>query len=289
MIRERDFVSAVVETIQRAETRLPKDVVGVLKKKIKMETHGPAKLQMELMLKNLEVAERRGRPICQDTGTFTFFVRIGSGLHLGFDLQKSLRKAVAEATEKVPLRPNVVDPLTGKPMKSNTGPGQPVVHVELSEGKGLQIDLLVRGSGAENCGRVFMLGPTEGAEGIKRAVLNAVAEAGGKPCPPTVVGVGIGGTCETACISAKRALLRSLNISNPDPVLRKLEREIEKSANRLNVGCMGLGGKTTVLGVCAEKTARHTASLPVAVAFQCWAARRAKAKLAGDKLKVVEP
>jgi len=237
----------------------------------------------------LKVAKKMDVPICQDTGTFTFFVQIGRKLQLNFDLRDVLTRAVTEATLKVPLRTNVVDPITRKPMKSNTGEGQPNIHIELVEGNEFQIDLLVRGSGAENCGRLFMLGPTAGSDGVKQAVLTTLREAGGKPCPPTIVGVGIGGTMETACVGAKRALLRSLKKPNSDPALAKLERKIELAANRLDIGPMGLGGRTTVLGVRIEKATSHTASLPVAVAFQCWAARRASAKLVNGEPRLVEP
>lgn len=289
MLTEAVLRKTVVEMLRRAETTLPGDVVRALKQALGRERDSIAKLQFELMLKNLEVAKKFGVPICQDTGTFTFFVRFGRKLRLNFDLRGVLDKAVVEATRKVPLRTNVVDPITRKPIKSNTGKEQPAIHLELTGGKEFQIDLLVRGSGSENCGRLFMLGPTEGIQGIERAVLTTLDEAGGKPCPPTIVGIGVGGSMETACIEAKRALLRSLNKPSPNPTLAKLERQIELAANRLNIGAMGLGGKTTVLGVRVEKAACHTASLPVAVALQCWVARRASAKLVNNRLKLVEP
>lgn len=289
MLTGAELRKTVVEMLRRAETILPGDVVHALKQALRLERDPIAKLQLELMLKNLEIAKKFSAPICQDTGTLTFFVRLGRKLQLNFDLRGALSKAVAEATQKVPLRANVVDPITRRPTRLNVGKEQPTIHLELTEGKNFQIDLLVRGSGAENCGRLFMLGPVEGPQGIERAVLATLTEAGGKPCPPTIVGVGIGGSMETASIEAKRALLRPLSQPNSDPVLAKLERRIELAANRLNIGPMGLGGKTTVMGVRIEKAACHTASLPVAVALQCWAARRASAKLVNNRLKLVEP
>jgi fumarate hydratase subunit alpha len=289
MLDEDGFVAAVVEMIRRAETCLPKDVVRALKKMEKTEGSRTAKFQYSLMLKNLMVARRRGYPICQDTGTLTFFVRMGRKLRLDFNLYEALRRAVSIATTEVPLRINVVDPIHRTPMKTNTGAGQPAVHCEMVGGEELTIDLLVRGSGAENCGKFSMLTPTEGLEGIERMVLETIAQAGGKPCPPTIVGVGIGGFMETACIMAKHALTRPLGTLNPDPDLRRLERKIELAANGLDIGPMGLGGATTVLGVHIEKAACHTASLPVAVALQCWAARRARAVLKGGSLRLVEP
>ncbi|HID60938.1 MAG TPA: fumarate hydratase [Hadesarchaea archaeon] len=289
MLTEDGLYRVVLEMLHRAEITLPGDVTRALKRALNRGRNPIAKLQLELMLKNLKVAKKMDVPICQDTGTFTFFVQIGRKLQLNFDLRDVLTRAVTEATLKVPLRTNVVDPITRKPMKSNTGEGQPNIHIELVEGNEFQIDLLVRGSGAENCGRLFMLGPTAGSDGVKQAVLTTLREAGGKPCPPTIVGVGIGGTMETACVGAKRALLRSLKKPNSDPALAKLERKIELAANRLDIGPMGLGGRTTVLGVRIEKATSHTASLPVAVAFQCWAARRASAKLVNGEPRLVEP
>ncbi|HDI13003.1 MAG TPA: fumarate hydratase [Hadesarchaea archaeon] len=287
MLTEREVYQTAIEMLHRAETTLPKDVTRALRRALRTEQNPISKLQLELMFKNLEIARKLDAPICQDTGTFTFFVRIGRKLILNFDLREVITRAVAEATKKIPLRVNVVDPITRKPMSSNTGKEQPTIHIELTDGNEFQMDLLVRGSGAENCGRLFMLGPTEGLNGIKQAVIATLNEAGGKPCPPTIVGVGIGGSMETACLEAKRALLRPLDKKNPDPILAKLEREIEVAANRLNIGAAGLGGKNTVLGVKIEKAASHTASLAVAIAMQCWVARRASAKLVNGKLRLV--
>ncbi|MDI6642809.1 MAG: fumarate hydratase [Candidatus Hodarchaeaceae archaeon] len=289
MLKKADFRDVVVEMLRRAETNLPDDVLRVLRRSGKRERSPIAKLHFELMMKNLELAKKFWAPICQDTGTFTFFVQFGRGLKLNFDLEKTIGEAVALATREVPLRPSVVDPITRKPAKPNTGRGQPAVHIELVGGKRLQVDLLVKGAGTENWGRLFMLRPVEGPRAIERAVLLTLTEAWGRPCPPTVVGVGVGGSMETAPLLAKRALLRPLDRQNPDPTLAKLERQIERAANRTGIGPMGLGGETTVLRVLIERAVCHAASLPVAIALQCWPARRAKAKLVGGRLKVVEP
>ncbi len=288
MLAGAELRKTAVEMIHRAETALPDDVVRALRRASERERDPIAKLQFSQMLKNLELAKKIKSPICQDTGTFTFFVQLGRKLRLNFNLEKVLGEAVARATREVPLRANVADPLTRKPMRSNTGRSQPAVHIELVEGKKFQVELLVKGAGTENWGRLFMLRPAEGQRAIERAVLLTLTEAGGRPCPPTVVGVGVGGSMETAPLLAKRALLRPLNRQNPDPTLAKLERQIERAANRTGIGPMGLGGETTVLRVLIEKAACHTASLPVAIALQCWPARRSAAKLIGNKLKVVK-
>jgi fumarate hydratase subunit alpha len=289
MLAKENLRDVVVEMIRRAETTLPADVVNALRRHMKHEQGTIPKLQFELMLKNLELAKKLSAPICQDTGTLTFFILLGQDLKLSFNLEEAITEAVSIATQEVPLRASVVDPLTRQPEKSNTGKKQPATHIELVEGKNLQIDLLVKGAGSENCGRLFMMRPNEGIQGIERAVVLTLTEAWGRPCPPVIVGIGVGGSMETAPMLAKHALLRPLDEPNPDKTLAGLEHKIERAANRLKIGPMGLGGKTTVLDVHIEKAACHTASLPVAIALQCWPARRAKAKLVGGKLKVVEP
>lgn len=289
MLTEAKFRAAIVEMLCRAETKLPKEVVKALEQCKIREQNLIAKLQFDCMLKNLELARKLGVPICQDTGTFTFFIRLGSELKLNFDLKKALDKAVAQATREVPLRANIVYPFTRKNTGTNVGIGQPSVHLELVPGKNLLVDLLVKGAGAENWSRFFMLKPADGERAIERAVLLTLVEAGGQPCPPTIVGVGVGGSAEITPTLAKRALLRPLDRPNPDRRLAKLERRIMQAANGLDIGPMGLGGRTTVLGVHVEKAACHTASLPVAVALQCWVARRARARLINGRLHVEVP
>ena len=288
MLSKSGFQNTVVEMLSRAATTLPRDVVQALELCRKREKNRIARLQFDCMLKNLELAKKSRAPICQDTGIPIFFVKLGSGLRLNFDLRRALADAVRDATKKIPLRANVVDPLSRKNTGANVGEGQPIVHLELVP-KGLQIDLLIKGAGAENCSRLFMLKPTAGEEAIKRAVLLTVEEAGGQPCPPTIVGVGVGGSAEIACLLAKKALLRPLGSKNSDKKLARMERELTDDANGLGIGPMGLSGRTTVLGVRIAKAACHTASLPVAVNLQCWAARRASARLVGDKLRVEVP
>ncbi len=289
MVTETNFRDAVVEMLTRAETELPSDVLGALRKAAKRERGKIARINYEAMLKNLELAKNLRVPICQDTGTFTFFIKLGRELRLPFDIEGATAEAVETATRKLPLRANVVDPLTRQASKTNTGKEQPAVHLQLAEGRGLEIDLLVKGAGTENCTRLLMARPADGPRAVTEAVVKLLAETRGKPCPPNIVGIGIGGSADTAIIMAKRALLRPLNRANPDRELAKLEGDIEAAANELGTGPMGLGGGTTVLKVLIEKASCHTASLPISVALQCWPARRAKARIVGGKLKVVEP
>jgi fumarate hydratase subunit alpha len=183
----------------------------------------------------------------------------------------------------------VVHPLTRKPLTGEALPLQPAIHLEHARGSELEVDLLVKGSGTENFSRLFMLPPNAGPDGVRQALLWTLTKAGGKICPPVIVGLGIGGSSEVAPLLAKRALLRPLNRKNPEAELARLEKELEVSSNALGIGPMGLGGRSTVLRVLIEHTACHTASLPVAVSFQCWPARRAKAELLRGKLRVVVP
>jgi len=288
MLSETEFRGTIVEMLRRAATTLPKDVIEALERSRRRERDKVAILQFECMLKNLELARKLSAPICQDTGIPIFFIKLGNDLKLDFDLIAGLRKAVRGATRSIPLRANLVDPLSRVNTKTNLGGGMPAVHIELVRGKRLEIDLLVKGAGAENWSRLYMLRPSEG-ELIERAVLLTIGEAGGQPCPPTIVGVGIGGSAEVACLLAKKALLRPLDEPNKDRQLARLEHRFTRAANELGVGPMGLGGKTTVLSVHIEKASCHTASLPVAINLQCWAARRASAKLVGDRMRVEVP
>jgi fumarate hydratase subunit alpha len=288
MLSETEFRGTIVEMLRRAATTLPKDVIEALDRCRRRERDKVAILQFECMLKNLELARKLSAPICQDTGIPIFFIKLGDNLKIDFNPIAELRKAVKDATLSIPLRANLVDPLSRVNTKTNVGDGMPAVHIDLVSGKRLQIDLLVKGAGAENWSRLYMLRPSEG-ELIERAVLLTIGEAGGQPCPPTLVGVGIGGSSEVACLLAKKALLRPLEEPNKDRQLARLEHRFTRAANELGIGPMGLGGKTTVLGVHIEKASCHTASLPVAINLQCWAARRASAKFVGDRMRVEVP
>lgn len=287
MVTETEFRKTIVEMIRRAETTVPDDVFRALKSCMRRERKKSARLQIELTLKNLDLAREMKVPLCQDTGTFAFFIKWGG--KLDFDINRALKRAVSQATREVPLRASAVEPITRKPFATNVGPLQPSVHFELAENPGVEINLLVKGAGSENFSRLFMFKPTTGKDALYQAVLSTLSEAGGKICPPVTVGLGVGGNAEVAVMLAKKALLRPLGKKNPDRALARLERELENTANALGIGPMGLGGRCTVLGVHIESAACHTASLPVAVAFQCWPARRAKAKFIGGKLKVIEP
>ncbi|KXB04513.1 hypothetical protein AKJ48_02325 [candidate division MSBL1 archaeon SCGC-AAA261O19] len=289
MIAKENFLDNIEEMLKLAATRLPSDVVKALEECKKSEDNPIAIQQFESILENLEIAEREERPICQDTGIPIFFVKLGSEIDLDFDLNSVLKEAVRNATESVPLRPNVVDPLTRENPGDNTGENQPIIHLEIMPGEDLEIDLMLKGAGSENWSKLFTLKPTSTSEDVKEIILKTIEEAGGQPCPPTIVGVGIGGSADAASLLAKRALLRPLDEENEDEALAKLEKKITENANKLGVGPMGLGGKNTVLGVKIAKAGCHTASLPLAVNLQCWAARRSQARLVDDELEIEVP
>lgn len=276
--------NAVVQAITRASIYLPPDVKSALEKAYETEENEGAKAQLRAMLRNLELAEELKRPICQDTGLIVYYVSIGYdfGISPGV-IERALVSATRRATLEVPLRPNTVNPLTGENPGDNTGKNVPVIHWEFVKGDSLKIVVVPKGGGSEYVTVLRMIPPGLGLKGVKRVVIDAVLEAGAKPCPPTIVGVGLGGGVDVAVHLAKKAAcVRKLGTVNPNPTLAKLERELYGEVNSLGIGPQGLGGKTTVLGVHIDYSYRHPASYPVAVVFQCWATRRATVTIRKD-------
>lgn len=281
-MREKDLKKGLVGAIRKAATILPADVVSALKRAQDRETSALAKGQLEAILRNIEIAAEASIPMCQDTGVQTFFVEAGvESPYLG-RLAPLIAEAVAEATESVPLRPNTVNPFTGENPGNNLGRFMPFIHWELVEGDSIEITLLPKGGGSENMSALKMLAPGLGLKGIKKAVVNHVIACEGKPCPPTIVGVGIGGGADIAMKLAKKAILREVGSHHPDKAVAALEEELLELVNSTGVGPMGVGGKTTALSVQVEYAYRHPASLPLGILIQCWADRRAKVRLAAD-------
>ncbi len=268
--------------IKQAVVYLPDDVKAALHKAYAEETSATGKTQLKTILDNIALAEKLKAPICQDTGTITFYVKAGAEAANLDSVEEALVKATREATVAVPLRPNAVDPFTNKNSGDNTGRLIPQVHWGIVRGKDLELTVLAKGGGSENVSALGMLVPGEGLKGLKRFVVDAVVQAGAQPCPPTILGVGVGGGADVALSFAKRALLKPLDEANEEPEIARLEQELLEAANMTGIGPMGLGGKTTVLGVHVDYAFRHPASFPVAVAFNCWAARRASARIRAD-------
>ncbi|MEM2272923.1 MAG: fumarate hydratase [Candidatus Bathyarchaeia archaeon] len=279
---EKRVEEVAFNLIRQAVIYLPEDVKASLKRAYDEETSEAAKTQLKAILDNIELAEKYKAPVCQDTGTILFYVTAGAEAS-GLDkIEAALVNATRRATKEVPLRPNAVDPFTQKNSGDNTGRLIPYINWEIVPGDALEITVMPKGGGSENMCIAKTIPPGEGMNGVKKFVIEAIVEAGAQPCPPTIVGVGIGGGVDVAIKLAKKALLRPLNMPNPNPELSKLEKELYETANKLGIGPMGLGGKATVLGVHIDYAFRHPASFPVAVAFNCWAARKASAKIYAD-------
>lgn len=268
-------VDSVVDILRKAQTSLPQDVVDALKKARAQESSQLAREQLDAILRNIEIASEKQIPICQDTGILIFFVDIGRDLKLDFDIGAAITKGVELATECIPLRPNAVDPLTRHNPGTNIGEGIPDIKYELVEGRQLKITVAPKGAGSENMSMIKMLNPTE-VDRIPELIIETVLNAGGRPCPPVILGVGIGGSFDKAARLAKLALLE------PTDNMDGFERGILHDINTLGIGPMGLGGDTTALALHIKKAYCHTASLPVAINIQCWANRHASVTL-GDK------
>lgn len=274
MIDSEKVIKGLVQLIKKAENELPSDVVTALEKAYEVES-GIARIQIQNILRNIEIAKKTKRPLCQDTGVQTFFVEIGKQYPYAGSIKDLLLDAVKIATNEIPLRPNTFDPLTRKNHKDNIGDYIPAITWDFHDGDMVKITAVPKGGGSENMSKLVMLKPGLGLTGVKDFIVKEMIKAGGNPCPPTVVGVGIGGGADLAMKLGKIALLRPVGHRHPDPKVAAIEIELIDRINKSGIGPMGLGGKTTVLDVHIEKAPRHPASLPVGLVVQCWADRRA--------------
>jgi fumarate hydratase subunit alpha/L(+)-tartrate dehydratase alpha subunit len=278
-----DTVYAVVEeaakqTYIRALKILPPDLKKALLRAQAAETDPTGKGFLDIMVENIGVAERDENLVCQDTGTVVFWLEVGEQCPLNLALvTAAIKKGTERATLEHPLRPNAVHPVTRQNTLTNTGRHLPAMHYEFVPGGDLKLNCLPKGSGSENMSFLRMFIPADGVSAVKRFVLECIVDAGPKPCPPTIVGVGLGGTADLCAALAKKAVLRPLGTHSDDPVIAAIEDELYAAANQLGIGPMGLGGDTTVLGVHIEYAHTHITQNPVAVNLQCWAARRSSA------------
>jgi len=228
--------------------------------------------------------------MCQDTGIPLFFVKLGNGNYGVTEIEKGIILGTQQATKDVPLRPNVVHPLTRKNSGNNTGIHMPYINYTFHKEPYIELSVMMKGAGSENMSALEMLTPGQGKKGIKNFIVDTLVKAGSNPCPPVVLGIGIGGSADISMKLAKEALLRPVGKNHSEPEIAQLENELLTELNELGIGTMGLGGKVTVLGVNIEYAYCHTASLPVAVNVQCWADRRATARIySDDKVEIVEP
>ena len=254
-----------------ANCDLGESFIDILRKKIKEEKSNIGKNVLEQIVENDEIAKTERAPMCQDTGLVVCFVELGYDVHIEGDLYEAINQGVREAYKEGFFRKSVVKhPLDRVNTQDNT---PAITHVKLVEGDQIKITLAPKGGGSENMSLVKMLTPAEGIEGIKKLVLHTIFYAGGKPCPPLIVGIGIGGNLEKSALIAKEAILREVDDINPDPILAQLEKEILDEINKLGVGPMGFGGSTTALAVKINVHPCHIASLPVAINLQCHASR----------------
>lgn len=273
MITQEQIEETICKLYKEAVIRLPSDVKKALENAYSKEKSDIGKLNLEAILENIEAADEMGIPMCQDTGLPIVFVKLGN-VEVE-NLYEGIRKGVERATNTIPLRPNVVDPLSRINTGNNVGLGIPQVDIQLIEEDHLELTVFPKGFGSENNNALKMGLPGDGIEGIKDFVLNTVIKAGGKPCPPIVVGVGIGGSSDLVMKLAKKALLREVGVLHPEERIAMLEKEILEQINATGIGPMGLGGNTTALDVKIEYADTHTAGLPVGVCIQCWADRHA--------------
>lgn len=278
----RNIDAKVIEdTVARlcieANLRLPPDVINAIERAEKAEPWDGAKHILSLLGDNVRIASEKTLPVCQDTGMACVFVELGQDVHIEGDFEQAVNNGVRRGYGEGYLRKSVVcDPLR----RVNTGDNTPaLVTVKLTRGDKMRITVMPKGFGSENMSALKMLKPADGVEGVRNFVLDTVEKAGANPCPPIIVGVGIGGSFDKAACLAKHALLRPVNEPNPDEYYAALERELLDKINALGIGPQGFGGNTTALAVLIEAMPTHVAGLPVAVNISCHATRRASASL----------
>jgi len=265
------IIRAVKESVIRANLELGQDVLDAFQQGLESEESPVGKEILGRLIENARIAKEERIPICQDTGLAVIFAELGQEVSIsGGDFNKAIEEGVRQGYEEGYLRKSVCHPFTRK----NTGDNTPIiVHLDLVPGDALKLWVVPKGGGSENMSRLFMLPPSAGWPGIKERVVQTVVEAGPNPCPPTIVGVGIGGNFERCALLAKKALLRPLGSRNPDHSLQQMEEELLFEINKTGVGPQGLGGRVTSLGVHLLMMDCHIASLPLAVNIQCHASR----------------
>jgi len=283
----RNLKANLLELIRRTSAELPDDVFRAVDVGAESELAGTTgAYAMDIITKNIDLAKRKSQPLCQDTGSILFFVKVP----LGFDqmaFEAAAKAAVGEATAQGYLRQNSVDSVTGKNSGNNLGPGSPTIHFHQYRGTRLEVRLVLKGGGCENVGAQYSLpdtriGANRDLDGVRKVILDAVVQAQGKGCSPGILGVCVGGDRATGYLHSKEQLLRTLDDVSPDPPLAALERDIVETANKLGIGPMGFGGKTTLLGCKIGALNRLPASFFVSISYMCWAYRRQGVLLNGE-------
>ncbi|HFQ9349306.1 TPA: fumarate hydratase [Clostridioides difficile] len=273
-IKSEQIVEQVKKLCIEASLYLGEDVLSCIKEKAKSEKSEVGKNILNILVENAEIAKEKNIPICQDTGMAVFFVEIGQEVLIeGDTLTDAINEGVRQGYEEGYLRKSVVSPINRVNTKDNT---PAVIHYDMVKGDKIKIEFAAKGFGSENMSKMKMLKPSDGLEGIKKFIIDTVSEAGPNPCPPMVIGVGIGGTVDKCAQIAKKALFRELDEFNKDENIAKLESELLTAINKLGIGPQGLGGTTTALGLNIETFPTHIAGLPVVVNINCHASRHKK-------------
>jgi fumarate hydratase class I len=280
---------SILTLIKNTSARLPRDVEAALRKAYEKELKGSnAKSMLSDILTNIDIAKKSSIPICQDTGTANFFVTHPKNISTNY-IKSEIIKAMKAAVKAGYLRPNTVDPITGKNTGHGTGDGNPNVYFSETRGSNIKISLMLKGGGSENVSAQYSLpdsklGAYRDMTGVKKCIVDAIFKAQGKGCAPGIIGVGIGGDRAGSYMVAKKQLLRNLTDTNKEHSLRKMELELFRKLNKLEIGPMGVGGKTTVLGVKVGTLHRVPASFFVSVAYMCWALRRGSVTIKASEI-----
>lgn len=276
-INAKEVTETVSRLCQEANFFLPVDVLDALKKGRDTEESPLSKQTLDQILENAQMAADEQIAICQDCGVAVVYLEVGQEVHVeGGDLYEAINEGVRQGYEKGYLRKSMAaQPYSARINTKDNTPA--VIHTDIIPGDKIKITIMTKGGGSENMSRLFMLTPARGRQGVIDCVIQAVDEAGSNPCPPVIVGVGVGGTAETAMALAKKALLREVGKNNPDTEVAELENELLEKINNLGIGPQGFGGRTTALGVHVETFPAHIASMPMAVNLQCHAARHKEA------------
>lgn len=261
--------------------KLPEDVTEALQKAYLKESSSTGKNVLETIINNIKVAEEEDTLVCQDTGLPLVFIEIGREFRINIQrLKEAIRDGIKKITKEYPLRSNTLHAITRKRTSTNTGKEIPVFYTEfIPDSDQLSLTIVPKGSGSENMSFLKMCSPEGGLSAIKEFIINSVIEAGGKPCPPSVIGIGLGGSSDLCMKLSKKAIARPLATPNEELQLANLEEELLGAINKLGIGPMGLGGDTTALAVHIENADTHITMNPVGINFQCWCARRATAKI----------
>ncbi len=278
-IKAKDITETVAQLCQRANFELDEDVLAALKQAQQSEPSPLGKEILRQLIENARIAEAKSLPLCQDCGSAVIFLEVGQDAHVvDGDLNEAVSGGVGQGYTKGYLRKSMVSqPFSERRNTRDNTP--PIIHTEIVPGDHIRIVCLPKGAGSENMNRLAMLRPGDGREGIIDFVVRVVDEAGANPCPPLIIGLGIGATSEETMLLAKKALLRPVGQPSPDPEIAEMEKELLSRINGLGIGPMGLGGVTTALAVHAEAKPTHIACLPVAINFQCHCSRHKEARL----------